>query len=115
MLIGSSVALQSIAYVVASVLSAYGAGRVHQWYMHSMDRDRAFREGYNHGFHALFPFAARESRPTAQPSGGDQRIAGSPQVPHRDPRFAQSGRAGGYPRVRSPRYRRRSKPGSRMC
>ncbi|WP_250035973.1 hypothetical protein [Paractinoplanes maris] len=65
MLIGSNVFLQSIVYVIVSVICAYGAGRIHQWYMHSMDRDRAFREGYNHGFHTLFPLAARGSRPEA--------------------------------------------------
>ena len=70
--IGHSGALHVIAYVFISVLSAYSAGRVHQWYMHSMDRDRAFREGYNHGFHALFHHAARGSRSAAERRGGDE-------------------------------------------
>jgi len=52
-------ALQIIVYTVISVLCAYGVGRIHEWYKHSMDRDRSFREGYNHGYHTLFPFATR--------------------------------------------------------
>ncbi|MEV6850610.1 hypothetical protein [Actinoplanes sp. NPDC051411] len=59
---GGNSALQIIAYVLASVLFAYGGGRVHQWYKHSMDRDRSFREGYSHGYHALFAVAARNTR-----------------------------------------------------
>lgn len=52
-------AFQIIVYIVISVLCAYGVGRIHEWYKHCMDRDRSFREGYNHGYHALFPLAAR--------------------------------------------------------
>jgi hypothetical protein len=51
-----------IFYVLISVLCAYGSGRIHQWYKHSMDRDRSFREGYSHGYRALFPLAARSTR-----------------------------------------------------
>ncbi|MGK5679765.1 hypothetical protein [Actinoplanes sp. URMC 104] len=69
--IGNSSALQMIVYIVLSVLCAYGGGRIHQWYMHGMERDRAFREGYNHGFHALFHLAARGSRP--EPAAADER------------------------------------------
>ncbi|MCY1141761.1 hypothetical protein OWR29_27505 [Actinoplanes sp. Pm04-4] len=71
--IGNSGALHTIAYVLLSVLCAYGAGRVHQWYMHSMDRDKAFRDGYNHGYHALFRLAARRGRAAGDRHGYDER------------------------------------------
>jgi hypothetical protein len=67
---------QVIAYIVFSVLCAYGGGRIHQWYKHSMDRDRSFRDGYNHGYRTLFPLAARNTRRTPdlpeQPGPHDQ-------------------------------------------
>ncbi|MCM4081233.1 hypothetical protein [Paractinoplanes hotanensis] len=69
--IGNSGSLQIIACVVLSVLGAYGAGRIHQWYMHGMDRDRAFRDGYAHGYHALFHLAARGSGSMPGPDGPD--------------------------------------------
>jgi hypothetical protein len=72
--IGNNGYLQIIAGVVLMMLSAYGGGRIHQWYMHGMDRDRAFREGYAHGYRALFPFAARSSRPEAVPAEPVARV-----------------------------------------
>jgi hypothetical protein len=60
-----NIILQILACALVSVLCAYGGGRVHQWYMHSMDRDQSFRDGYNHGYRALFAIAARNSRPSA--------------------------------------------------
>jgi hypothetical protein len=58
-----SAAFEVIVYVVIAVLCAYGGGRIHQWYKHSMDRDVAFREGYNHGYRMLFQLATRRTRP----------------------------------------------------
>jgi hypothetical protein len=72
--IGNSGPLQIIAYVVLAMLCAYGGGRIHQWYMHGMDRDRAFRDGYAHGYHALFPFAARGSRFASDTSGLENHV-----------------------------------------
>ena len=70
--IGDNTALQITAFILFSVLCAYAGGRVHQWYKHSMDRDRSFREGYSHGYHALFSIAARNGRlATDQPDPGD--------------------------------------------
>jgi hypothetical protein len=66
--IGDSV-LHIVVYGAISIWCAYGIGRVHQWYRHSMERDRSFREGYNHGYRALFPLAARDGRPTADLAG----------------------------------------------
>jgi hypothetical protein len=57
-------ALHIIACILLSMLFAYCGGRIHQWYMHSMDRDRSFREGYHNGYHSLFAVAARNTRST---------------------------------------------------
>lgn len=62
-------ALQIIVYLVISVLCAYSVGRIHEWYKHSMDRDRSFREGYDHAYHALFPLAARGNRTATDLTG----------------------------------------------
>jgi hypothetical protein len=73
---GDNSAFQIIAYIVISVLFAYGGGRIHQWYKHSMDRDRSFREGYSNGYHALFAVAARNTRLAADlpnPIGSDDQ------------------------------------------
>jgi hypothetical protein len=59
---GDHSAFQIISYVLIAVLCAYGGGRVHQWYKHSMDRDRSFREGYSNGYRSLFALAARSTR-----------------------------------------------------
>ena len=37
--------------------SSYAVGRVHQWYTHSLRRDLAFREGYDHASHSMFDLA----------------------------------------------------------
>ncbi|HET6481170.1 MAG TPA: hypothetical protein VFG35_14185 [Actinoplanes sp.] len=68
MSIGNNVT-QAILCGAFSVLCAYAAGRVHQWYRYSMDRDRSFREGYNDGYYALFPLAARERRSPSDVTG----------------------------------------------
>lgn len=74
--IGYDSTLHIIAGLVLAVLCAYGGGRVHQWYTHGMERDRSFRDGFNHGYHALFPLAARSARPVAgatTPDGRNER------------------------------------------
>jgi hypothetical protein len=62
-------AFQIIVYIVISALCAYSVGRIHEWYKRSMDRDRSFREGYNHGYHALFPLAAQGTSPASDLTG----------------------------------------------
>lgn len=37
--------------------SSYAAGRIHQWYRHALERDQAYREGYNSAAQGLFRFA----------------------------------------------------------
>jgi hypothetical protein len=41
------------------IFCAYTGGRVHQWYRQSLERDTAFREGYDQASRALFPLASR--------------------------------------------------------
>jgi hypothetical protein len=74
---GDNSALQAIACIVILILCAYGGGRIHQWYKHGMDRDRSFRDGFSHGYHALFPIAARGVRAGGRPT--DQSSPGRPQ------------------------------------
>jgi hypothetical protein len=52
-------ALQVMLAVAIVIFTAYAAGRVHQWYRHSFEREVAFREGYNQASHALFHLAVR--------------------------------------------------------
>jgi hypothetical protein len=79
--VGSN-AFHIIAYILISMLFAYCGGRIHQWYMHSMDRDRSFREGYNNGYHSLFAVAARNTQSTPDlPTPIGQ--AARPGLPHR--------------------------------
>ncbi|GAA0535772.1 hypothetical protein GCM10010172_16320 [Paractinoplanes ferrugineus] len=74
MLIGESNSLEAIACMLLGVLCAYGCGRIHQWYKHSLERDRSFREGYSHGYHALFAYAARHTgRATSLPKADRPR------------------------------------------
>jgi hypothetical protein len=46
--------------VILMIVIAYTAGRVHQWYRHSLERDLAYREGYNQASQTLFPLAVRK-------------------------------------------------------
>ena len=45
--------------VAMGIFSAYAAGRVHQWYRHSFEREAAYRDGYNQASEALFHLAIR--------------------------------------------------------
>jgi hypothetical protein len=56
----------AVAYLALSASIAYGGGRIHQWYVNSMDRDRPFRDGYHHGYRSLFPAAVQG---THRPAG----------------------------------------------
>jgi hypothetical protein len=56
--------------VIFVIVTAYAAGRVHQWYRHTFERDLAYREGYNQASRTLFHLAVRNvpgkaERPTA--------------------------------------------------
>jgi hypothetical protein len=55
----TALALQ-VAFAVAIVIfTAYAAGRVHQWSRHGLEREIAYRDGYNQASHALFHLAIR--------------------------------------------------------
>lgn len=55
----SPVALQIVFAIAIVILTAYLAGRVHQWYRHSFERETAYREGYDQASHSLFHLAIR--------------------------------------------------------
>ena len=46
--------------VLLVVVVAYAAGRVHQWYRRTDERDLAYREGYDQASATLFPLAVRK-------------------------------------------------------
>jgi len=47
-------ALLAFALIVAS---AYVSGRIHQWYRNVLEREQAYREGYDQASHSLFDMA----------------------------------------------------------
>ena len=49
----------ALAFVIAT---GYASGRIHQWYRHGLERDRSYREGYDHASRSMFDLAVR-SRP----------------------------------------------------
>jgi hypothetical protein len=59
------------------VPGSYAVGRVHQWYTHSLRRDVAFREGYDHASHAMFDLAVQQG--TAVPATGTPPAAARPR------------------------------------
>ncbi|GAA2548175.1 hypothetical protein GCM10010435_16970 [Winogradskya consettensis] len=60
-------AVFALAFVIAS---GYAAGRIHQWYKQGLDRDRAYRTGYDRASHSMFDMAIRKRRqnPGAAPA-----------------------------------------------
>lgn len=61
--------LLALAFVIAS---GYGCGRIHQWYKHGLERDHAFREGYDHASRSMFDLALQtRSTPPAAPRRAD--------------------------------------------
>lgn len=51
--------LLALAFVIAS---GYAAGRIHQWYKHGLERDHAFRNGYNEASRSMFDMAMNTRR-----------------------------------------------------
>jgi hypothetical protein len=73
--------------------SSYAAGRIHQWYAHSLRRDSAFRQGYDQASHAMFDLALKNRVTTtggvtgqATPGSAAASIAARAVVPARDGR-----------------------------
>jgi hypothetical protein len=74
------------------IFCAYTGGRVHQWYRQSLERDTAFREGYDQASRALFPLASRSLHGQA-PRVAERAGPGS----GRDPGGTTETRAGNRP------------------
>jgi hypothetical protein len=66
-----STTLQIAFAVIFVIVTAYSAGRVHQWHRHTFERDVAYREGYNQASRTLFHLAARNPSAKADPSAPD--------------------------------------------
>jgi hypothetical protein len=67
----------ALAFVIAS---GYASGRIHQWYKHGLERDHAFREGYDRASQSMFEMAIRAGRRTAvveTPPAKGTRTAGT--------------------------------------
>ena len=47
--------------VALVIFVAYAAGRVHEWYRHSYEREQAYRDGYDRASHSLFQVATRSA------------------------------------------------------
>jgi hypothetical protein len=56
------------------IMPAYAAGRVHQWYRHSFERDLAYREGYNQASRTLFHLAVRSSPEKPERATGQRSV-----------------------------------------
>ena len=62
-------ALFALAFVIAS---GYAAGRIHQWYKQGLDRDEAYRNGYDQASNSMFDMAIRKrSADPGTPAEGD--------------------------------------------
>lgn len=62
-------ALFALAFVIAS---GYAAGRIHQWYKQGLDRDAAYRNGYDQASNSMFDMAIRKREHSgAAPAEGD--------------------------------------------
>ena len=48
--------LLALAFVIAS---GYASGRIHQWYKHGLERDHAYREGYDQASQSMFEMVTR--------------------------------------------------------
>jgi hypothetical protein len=55
--------LLTVLIVVFAASTGYAAGRIHQWYRTSLERDEAYRDGYDTATRSLFSLAARIVRP----------------------------------------------------
>lgn len=63
----SATLLTVLAVIIAC--TGYAAGRLHQWYREGVDRDEAYREGYDTATRSTFSLAARLIGPRRDRSG----------------------------------------------
>jgi hypothetical protein len=72
------------------VIMCYIAGRVHQFFKQTIEREQAYREGYNHATRSLFSLAtqatSRRVLPTAQARPEVKIKPGYASVPHENRR-----------------------------
>jgi hypothetical protein len=68
----------ALAFVVAS---GYASGRIHQWYRHGLERDQAYREGYDHASHSLFDMAMKNRAHKKRAGDATKKVAGTAAVP----------------------------------
>jgi hypothetical protein len=60
----------ALAFVIAS---GYASGRIHQWYKHGLERDDAYREGYNQASRSMFDLAMQVRTRPAKGHINEQR------------------------------------------
>ena len=61
--------LLSVLLIAFTASTGYAAGRIHQWYRTALERDQAYREGYDTATRSLFGLAARIVRPRRSERG----------------------------------------------
>ena len=69
-------ALFALAFVIAT---GYASGRIHQWYKHGVERDQAYRNGYNLASNSMFDLALRKTPPPPAATTVPEPV----NVPHR--------------------------------
>lgn len=55
--------LLAMLLVAFTACTGYAGGRIHQWYRTALERDQAYRDGYDTATRSLFSLAARIIRP----------------------------------------------------
>jgi hypothetical protein len=67
--------------LLASIM--YASGRVHQWYRQGLDRDDAFRDGYDRATRSLFALATRATKASEDATAVVRPISAAPSARHR--------------------------------
>jgi hypothetical protein len=60
--------------------SAYALGRIHQWHKHGLERDEAYRRGYNKASVSILSMMTRQSPAAAGGPSVDRPRAHSPRL-----------------------------------
>lgn len=60
--------------VLMLIILCYVGGRLHQWYRHTLDREDAYRDGYNTATKSLFHLATRVGREVSIARNGNVRV-----------------------------------------
>jgi hypothetical protein len=90
----------ALAFVIAS---GYAAGRIHQWYKHGLERDHAYRDGYDQASRCMFDMAissraGRAPATAAAAAGVRVGVAVQPQAQlHRPPAPRAAGTTLAFP------------------